>query len=156
MKHTVKIFIIVSLSAFILGTSCENPNNTSSIPDYPVFLERNLNLEAQELRTIGGCKAFPVPEKTYEHVGFGGILVFYGLDGNYYAYDMACPLEIKRNVKVRLRENGIHAICDECGSVFNIAYGSGAPIEGEAREGLKIYSVRVSQTVSGPILTVTR
>lgn len=128
-------FIVVSFSA------CEQ-EDASSIPDYPVYIERNTSLDALQLRTMGGyITVTSANKKTNEYVGYGGVCVFYGYDGNYYAFDMACPKECKRTIRVRLDSIPGYAVCDSCGSVFSIAYGTGSRTSGPASEGLKKYKV---------------
>lgn len=150
-----KLIKILFLSLTGILFSCEDANDNSSIPDYPVYLERNTNSEAIPLRTIGGVMTFTEYEKSSDALGYGGIMIMYGYKDEYYAYDMACPYEKKRTVRVT--PNGVgQAICDECGSVFNIGWGGGYRESGPAEENLKGYTVTKHNTSSGLILTVTQ
>ncbi len=148
----IKILFLVLTSSFF---SCEDLNDDSSIPDYPVYLKRNLNLEAIALRTMGGVMTFTEAEKTSDALGYGGILVIYGYDGEYHAFDMACPNEVSRTVRVTPNSVG-QCVCDSCGSVFNIGWGIGYRESGPADEGLKRYTVTTSETSAGLILRVTQ
>jgi nitrite reductase/ring-hydroxylating ferredoxin subunit len=136
-------------------TNACSDNFNSSIPDYAVYIERNINLEALDLRTIGGYKTYTTIEEYGDAIGYGGVMVIYGFNENYYAFDMACPYEINRGIRVRPNSAGT-AVCDSCGSVFSIGYGSGNRLSGPAKEGLKRYHISVYQTVSGNVFQVTR
>lgn len=73
-----------------------------------------------------------------DRVGFGGILLYAGFDENYYAFDLACPYEADSSVKIKPNELG-QAVCETCGSVYDISYGIGNPVEGPSKEALKRY-----------------
>ncbi len=50
------------------------------------------------------------------------------------AYDLACPVECRRDVRVYIdAENRLEAVCPECGSRYNVMTGGGAPVYGKAR-----------------------
>lgn len=154
MLRLIKITVLITGLSLLLW-SCEDSNDNSSIPDYPVYLERNVNLEAIELRTIGGYKTYPTAEKLGDAVGFGGILIFYGYEDAYYAYDLCCPYEKKQTIRVKPNDVG-QCTCPSCGSVYNIGYGNGNCLSGPAKEGLKIYTVRKYNSSAGLIIQVTR
>ncbi len=140
------------LCLFLGLFSCNDPEQLSSIPNYTVFLERNLNLEAQELLAQGGSKAFVIPIKQTDAFGYGGIIVYHSSFnwGEFYAYDMACPNEVSRTVRVY--PDMIQAKCEKCGSIFSLETGN--CVAGEAKEGLKIYQAIASYTPSGTIIRV--
>ncbi|MDD2960638.1 MAG: hypothetical protein PHR45_00965 [Muribaculaceae bacterium] len=90
---------------------------------------------------------FSYTELTY--TGFGGVLLISGRDaasGSYnypLAYDLACPVEAKYNVRVSINAN-YEAECPKCGSKFNVCEGDGTPISGQALDnhfGLQRYHV---------------
>jgi len=151
LLHRKYIFCLVAMFTFL---SCDS-SFKSAIPDYPVYLERNINTDALELRTIGGYKTYTTIERIGDAIGYGGLLVIHGFDDNYYAFDLACPHEIKSNIRVVPNSAG-QAVCDSCKSVFSIGYGSGNHLSGPAKEGLRRYQISVYETVSGTIFRVTR
>ena len=83
------------------------------------------------------------------YTGYGGVLLVSGKqatgDGYGYplAYDLACPVEARQNV--RLKVNAMYeAECPECGSRYNITEAMGAPVAGKALDygyGLTRYNV---------------
>jgi nitrite reductase/ring-hydroxylating ferredoxin subunit len=82
-----------------------------------------------------------LPENYY--LGFGGIIVCTGFDGEYYAFDMCCPYEVKRTVLVYPNDIG-QAVCKTCGSTFDIVNGSGVLLSGPSKEFLKKYRTSLS------------
>jgi len=129
-----------------------NDNVISSIPDFPVYLQLNLTTTYPTFRnSYNKFLLFKQGVVVTDRVGYGGILVYTGLDGGYYAFDMACPYEAKQNIRVYPNDIG-QAICEGCGSVFEIAYGIGYPSKGAAKEALKRYKA----TLSGDNLIIMR
>lgn len=120
--------------------SCED-NKRSPIPDYPVYLELDLLGEYNTFKgSVGESHIFITPRIASERLGFGGILVCTTSSYEYCAFDLACPYEVKRNVCVH--PDGIVAVCDSCGSKFDIFNTAlGVPLDGPARFPLKKYQV---------------
>ena len=119
--------------------SCEKEYYTT-IPKFSVYFELRLNNEDFELNTDLAYKTFTQPRLEVEKgkIGYGGILVINGMT-ELFAYDLACPVEAQRNILI-VPDNlssstspvptAITATCPECGAVFNIASGAGAPQSG--------------------------
>lgn len=82
---------------------------------------------------------FPYNETT--HTGFGGILLIGGMDpftaetNVPLAYDLACPVECKNNVRVAIDPNTLEAVCPQCGSHYDVVMTGGAPVDGPALTG---------------------
>jgi nitrite reductase/ring-hydroxylating ferredoxin subunit len=152
-SSNIKYFTI--LTAIILLFACDDLDK-SAIPDSPVYLERNINSEAMELRAAGGYKTYTIPEKYGDAIGFGGLVLICSFNNDgYHAFDLACPKEVDRNVRVVPNDAG-QAACPTCGSVFSIGYGSGNRVSGPAKEGLRKYQITTYTTVSGTFIRVTR
>jgi nitrite reductase/ring-hydroxylating ferredoxin subunit len=145
MKIMIKYYLLCLLLPLIL-VSC-NDNVISSIPDYPVYLDLNLTTTYPTFRnSFNQYLVFKKAVLVTDRIGFGGILVYSGFDGNYYAFDLSCPYEAKQNILVV--PNGIgQAICSGCGSVFDISYGIGNPISSKAKQALKRYKTSLSGDV---------
>ena len=145
----LKYSLIIILLAFSVE-SC-NDNVISSIPDFPVYLELNLTSTYPTFRnSFNKSLLFEKGIFVTDRIGYGGILVYTGLDGGYYAFDMSCPYEAKQNIHVIPNELG-QAVCEGCGSVFDISFGIGNPLSGKATQALKRYKA----TLSGDILYIT-
>ena len=135
--------------------SCDD-NYVSSIPSYPVSLQINLSV-GKYVTFRNSTNEYLLFEKRIietDRVGFGGILVYSGISlddgGNtiYYAFDMACPYEAKSNIKVYPVKDALGKVkCDECGSVYDVGFGLGNPVEGPSKEILKRYKTSLSSDV---------
>jgi len=123
-SRILNIVVVIMTCLFIAG--CDD-TYISSIPDYPVYLELNLVTTYPIFRnSINKSMTFLTPITAIERIGYGGVLVYTGFDGAYYAFDMSCPYEHKSTVRVYPNELG-QAICEKCGTVYDIGYGVGNP-----------------------------
>lgn len=154
-KQKYTIFAILCIA--LIG--CKD-NIRSSIPDYPVYLELRLSSTYPTFRnSFGQTLLFDKPIKSNERIGYGGIAVCTGIaaddygNSQYFAFDMACPFELKKDVIVYQDTSVVsHLYCKKCGSVFDISFGFGNPISGPAKEYLKKYKT----SLSNDVLYVTR
>lgn len=139
MKNKKKYLICVFVVLIVVLSGCYD-NYISSIPNYPVRLQLNLTSTYSTFKnSVNQYLIFNKPVNANDLIGFGGVLVYTGFDGNYYAFDLACPHEApEQNLKVVPNEEG-KAVCETCGTVYNISYGIGDPIEGPSKETLKRY-----------------
>lgn len=149
MKSLLKyIALVIFTSLPIVGC---NDNVISSIPDFPVYLELNLTSTYPTFRnSFNKFLTFEKPVFVTDRIGYGGILVYTDLNGEYCAFDLSCPYEAKPTIRVVPNNIG-QAVCEGCGSVFDLTSGIGNPISGKAKEVLKRYKA----TLSGDILYIT-
>jgi nitrite reductase/ring-hydroxylating ferredoxin subunit len=141
-------FYIVILTTIFSG--CDD-NYISSIPDYPVRLQLNLTSTYPTFRdNPNSFLIFDKPVQATDRIGFGGVLAYVGFDGNYYAFDLACPYEAKQSIKVKPNDLG-QVVCETCGTVYDISYGIGNPVEGPSKEILKRYKT----SMQGDVLYIT-
>jgi len=133
-----------------IAFSCEKEYTT--VPNYEIRLELNLATLDYELNTNLAYKIITQPRTALDKLGFGGVLLINGFGQsttNIYVYDLACPVEVMRNIRV-VPDNmssasssvatAITATCPKCGAVFNIATGTGAPQSG-SKHYLRSYRV---------------
>lgn len=82
--------------------------------------------------------------------GFGGVLMTCDMDNVPRAYDLSCPVECQRDIKVVIDRETNLARCPECGSTYDVFLlnvsprMAGAPTSGPALQrglGLRRYSV---------------
>ena len=154
MKSLIRYILFIPFLALSFA-SC-NDNVISSIPDFPVYLELNLTSTYPTFRnsynkSIIFIKGITPNIPTNRYTGFGGILVYTDLNGEYCAFDMSCPYEAKQNIRVYPNDLG-QTVCEGCGSVFDIGSRSGYPISGKAKEALKRYKTMFS----GDVLYINR
>lgn len=85
---------------------------------------------------------FPYTATTY--TGFGGILLVGDIYGEPKAYDLSCPVECKKDVRIAVdRDNNI-AECPVCHSTYDVFSNDGYPLSGLAAQrgyGLQRYHV---------------
>jgi len=125
-----------------IAFSCEKEYYTS-IPYAPVNIDLRLETLDYELIANLGYKTFTQARFALEKLGFGGVLVINGMGEkpvNLFAYDLACPVEAHRDIRIVPDKTGITASCPKCGAVFMIATGTGAPQSG-TKYYLKSYKV---------------
>ena len=150
MKSSIKHLVFTLIISFSFA-GC-NDNVVSSIPDFQVYMELNLTTTYPTFRnSYNKSLTFEKGVVATDRTGFGGILVYTGLDGGYYAFDMSCPYEAKQNIRVYPNDKA-QVVCEGCGSVFDIGYGIGNPSSGKAKEVLKRYKA----ALVGDILYITR
>lgn len=88
------------------------------------------------------------PFSTTTATGFGGVLLIEGLDPFYgnismpLAYDLACPVERDPETKIRIDESDFMAVCDVCGSSYDVTMQRGAPIKGPAASSQYKYALK--------------
>lgn len=89
---------------------------------------------------------FPYNANTY--VGYGGVLLVGGIDpftsdpNVPLAYDLSCPVERSRTVRVYIDDSNLEAVCPVCGSHYDVITAGGAPTAGPALTGKHKYALR--------------
>lgn len=134
--------IAALLLLFIPGIfSCTD--DKEYLPISPVYLDLNLTYRDKELRDVLGYKTYITPGKDYiagkENVGYGGILVINAIEAGLCAFDLACPNEANRNIRVEVDSDALYAVCPQCGKKYDIGIGSGWATDSK----LKLTSYRV-------------
>lgn len=85
---------------------------------------------------------YPYTVATY--TGFGGVLLICDIHNNPVAYDLACPVECRADVRIRVVKEDLKAECPVCHSIYDIVTNHGQPLSGPAAEkhyGLRKYYV---------------
>ena len=143
--------LIVLVFALCLS-GCEGTTLRSSVPTYPVRLSINTN--------VGEFVHF-VPEATYDYItidrqgyhyhaytqalsatdmiGYGGVVVYIGGDGQYNAFDMCCPhcLDPKQPIEM----DGFFGVCPVCGEQYDLSWGLAVPTKNISKEALRRYPI---------------
>ncbi len=84
------------------------------------------------------------PYSALSQTGYGGVLLVGDIFGAPRAYDLSCPVECKRDVRIVVDNEANNAYCPKCGSVYDIYTNYGQPLSGFAAErgyGLQQYYV---------------
>lgn len=84
------------------------------------------------------------PYTAMSYTGYGGILLVSDVLGDPKAYDLSCPVECKRDIRVEIDTDKMLARCPKCGSTYDVFSLLGYPVGGPAAEkgyGLRRYYV---------------
>lgn len=137
LKRVFAIFLLL-----VLVFSCGEESFRNTIPYAPVSFIIHPDGMDHELRNPLTFKIYTEEERRLpdDRMGYAGLLVVTGSDGEIYAYDRCCPYEDNRKVTVEPQEDG-KARCPVCGSLFVTIYGLGSPVSGAATESLQNYRV---------------
>jgi len=163
MQRTV-LFLL--LATVIMLSACKHIDD-QRIPPAPVRLEFNT---IHEWNTYGAPGALNhrryikseripgnFPYTMLSQTGFGGILIAGDILGAPRAYDLACPVECKADVRIEVDIEAANAYCPKCHSVYDIFNNYGQPLEGPAHEygyGLQKYYIGAGS--QGEYMVVTR
>ncbi|MBQ0007351.1 MAG: hypothetical protein KBT40_01340 [bacterium] len=144
----LKYLVLVLTVLFSVG--CEKVNEESPVPKYPVSYSIDYLIYAPILDTQGGYYVVTTPTEYNQYLGFSGLLIFHGFDDRFYAFDLCCPYECNREIRIVPESTG-RATCPECGSEYDIGFGTGRPTKGPSTKVLRRYNV----SVTGSVVRVT-
>ena len=145
--------MLVAATGAIVATGCTHIDD-DRIPLVPVRIAFN-NVGEWNVYGVAGAgdyrrfikqervpEGFPYTAMTY--TGFGGVLLICDIHSNAVAYDLACPVECRADVRINVLKEELKAECPVCHSVYDIVTNHGQPLSGPAAEkhyGLRKYYV---------------
>lgn len=176
-KHLNKLLLRLLLTFLSVAclTACDSVVE-DRIPSMPVSIDLSNagTWSTYGVAGFGDCQYFifisgeqrlpsGFPYKTTSATGFGGVLLICGMDPFSLetlaplAYDLSCPVERQRNIRVAVDPKTYEAVCPVCDSHYDVTMGGGAPtagpaLSGEHKYGLRRYSCRMT-TYGGYIIT---
>jgi nitrite reductase/ring-hydroxylating ferredoxin subunit len=139
MKRTAVILCML----VVVVLSCVDESSHLTIPYAPVSFRIELTGPDYLLRTPLSFITLSEKEQRLptDRLGYAGLLVVSDATANaIYAYDLCCPYEDSKVIKVVPENNG-SATCPQCKSVFVTMYGQGSVVSGPASESLQKYTV---------------
>lgn len=158
---------ILTAVAFAAAVCSCTSIDDDRIPPYAVYLPFNTEADWITYGVAGAAshkqfiKSQRIPANypwtAMSMTGFGGILLCTDYMGNPVAYDLACPVECRQDVRVAVDNNTGQAVCPVCGSHYDIFGTYGYPLSGPAHErhyGLQVYHVSIN--ANSTYRTVTR
>lgn len=98
------------------------------------------------------------PWTTLSATGYGGVLLVCDYNGEYRAYDLSCPVEVRPDIRIRAIVNSgePRGECPVCGSTYDI-FRFGGPLSGPAaREGYALTHYFVGPGLHGEYMTISR
>lgn len=151
----MKRLTLAALAAALLACAGCHTIDDDRIPPTAVYVPFNTIGEWQ-VYGVGGALDYRYfikaerqpagfPYTQLSQTGYGGVLLACDVNGQPVAYDLACPVECRSDVRIRVVSGESYAECPVCHStysVFSTPYGY--PLSGRAAEmgwGLRIYSV---------------
>ena len=129
-----RLFLPIMLVCLIGCSSYE-----SDIPVRSVYIKRNIN--TYNLNSYGSYLYISAASLSPDEIGYGGILIVHAFDGNYYAFDLACPVEVNENVRIGKPDGSLISKCDSCGERYDLSFGLGTPLNHISKQSLKRYTV---------------
>lgn len=149
---------LIVIAALIISSACHHLDNRR-IPPAPVNIsfatvgEWNVHGVAGALDHKRFIKEDHIPSDYHytaiSATGFGGILLVCDVNGNPVAYDLSCPVECKRDVRIFVNTGDMVGECPKCHSTYDIFSLGGHPLSGEAANegfGLRQYHVGPSSS----------
>jgi hypothetical protein len=133
------VALLLSLFLVLFMTGC-NVHDTS-IPERQVYLRRNIITE--NLTAFGSYLYVDKPKFATDRIGFGGIIIIHANDANYYAFELACPVEINEKILIGKPDALLKCKCSICGEIYNLDFGLGVPLNKISKEGLRRYNVSI-------------
>ena len=155
----IKLKRILTLTAVAVAMGACDSVDDDRIPYAPVhlsfatvadWLQRGVAEESAGARTYvstpGSRNNIPsgYPYKAADATGFGGLLLVTDVLGSPVAYDLSCPYEARRDVRIEIPQDELFARCPKCGSTYDVFTNHGYPMSGPAAEhgyALQRYSV---------------
>lgn len=97
------------------------------------------------------------PWSALTQTGFGGVLLVCDVNNTPRAYDLACPVECKANIRVYIDKESNRAVCPVCGSEYDVFSAYGYPLEGPAaNDGYALTHYAVGPGAQNEYMIITR
>ena len=153
------LLLLLGLSLIVAGfTSCESVDDDripyapvniafSTVGDWQVYGVAGALATRSFIKSERLPSGFPYTDLM--QTGFGGVLLVGDFEGNPRAYDLACPVERDRNVRIFVDSEELVGECPKCHSTYDI-FRLGNPLSGEAAEkkyALRRYAVSPAQSL---------
>lgn len=145
--------LIGLLLCSLLG--CEDFNNQNPVPYVPVSYTLKITEEHPHFMIDNGYQTMTITRTKFEreYLGYAGLLIWIGMDGNYHAADMCCPNCLDKTKPVKV--DGLYAVCPKCGEAFDLSYGYAFPTKGITKYPLRQYQTILNNSYAGYTLRIT-
>ena len=134
--------------------SCEDTNNMNPVSYVPVNYTLNITQEYPHFVVDNGYNVMTITKTRFdrEYIGYAGLVVWIGMDGQYHAADLCCPHCLLKHKPVEV--DGFYAICPECEEHYDLSYGYANPTKGMTKFGLKMYRTILNNSMTGYSLRI--
>lgn len=150
--------VILCVLLLFSTAACEDTVWRSAVPSYPVqltintqqgiyvhFVPSNINACCIIDRDGYHFNGQTLPLTMLDYYGYAGVIVYIDGNGQYSAFDMACPKCLSRQHPVE--QDGMFATCPLCGEQYDLSYGYATPSQGISREPLRKYTTLYSNGI---------
>jgi nitrite reductase/ring-hydroxylating ferredoxin subunit len=120
----------------------------------PVNYTLNITQEYPHFVVDNGYNVMTITKTRFdrEYIGYAGLVVWIGMDGQYHAADLCCPHCLLKHKPVEV--DGFYAICPECEEHYDLSYGYANPTKGMTKFGLKMYRTILNNSMTGYSLRI--
>lgn len=148
----MKKWLYIGLVFILL--SCEDTNNMNPVSYVPVNYTLNITQEYPHFVVDNGYNVMTITKTRFdrEYIGYAGLIVWIGMDGQYHAADLCCPHCLLKHKPVEV--DGFYAICPECEEHYDLSYGYANPTKGMTKFGLKMYRTILNNSMTGYSLRI--
>lgn len=148
----MKKWLYIGLVFILL--SCEDTNNMNPVSYVPVNYTLNITQEYPHFVVDNGYNVMTITKTRFdrEYIGYAGLVVWIGMDGQYHAADLCCPHCLLKHKPVEV--DGFYAICPECEEHYDLSYGYANPTKGMTKFGLKMYRTILNNSMTGYSLRI--
>lgn len=148
----MKKWLYIGLVFILL--SCEDTNNMNPVSYVPVNYTLNITQEYPHFVVDNGYNVRTITKTRFEgeYIGYAGLIVWIGMDGQYHAADLCCPNCLLKNKPVEV--DGFYAICPKCEEHYDLTYGYANPTKGMTKFGLKMYRTILNNSMTGYSLRI--
>ncbi len=168
----MRLFLLLTIGLSLTATACTDGLTESPVP-MPSRVSYSCDVELinaicsqtkqANLNTPGGyVRVYQTGTYTAsDYIGWGGLLLLQSYEGQYYAFDLACPYCYKNpdgHISRLTVADALAASCATCGSRFGaVFYGSPVPTAGPANEqGYILRQYKATILADGHTLIVSR
>lgn len=163
---TISRTAIIPAIMAVAFTGC-NRIDDKRLPPVPVYINFTTvgDWNIYGVAGAGSYRYFIKPERqptgypysASNFTGFGGVLLIGDIHGNPIAYDMACPVECRADVRIRMIDNELKAECPVCHSIYDVVTNYGTPLSGPAHsDGYGLTKYYVGPGMSGEHMVISR
>ena len=121
---------------------CENINNMNPVPNVPVNYTLNIESEYPHFIIENVYRVMTITSTKFEreYIGYAGLLIWRGWDGNLHAADLCCTNCLLKHKPLTINdEYDWYATCPTCGEAYELLYGYAIPTKGLTKFPLKKY-----------------
>lgn len=158
--------VIAAIAAITVFCGC-NRLDDNRIPPAPVYIAFPSEAEWRlyGVTATPDHRSFIKPERkpanfpytALSQTGFGGVLLVADVHNTPQAFDLACPVEARQDVRIAVDEEKHDAYCPKCHSRYSIYTNGGTPTSGPALDdGYGLTRYACTPRTTGEYMVISR